>query len=529
MGQRFTCLQQFSFAASAIAGVFFIQWICLFNGHSGVWDGAFYYAYGRSLAFDGDLDLVNDFILSYPTGSPDYVSKQFHLDLTPQGRVHNPFAVGSGLLWLPFLLVIRLVALVFVPAEVLTGYEWFFIGPTAAFSSLSALIAFWFSYRLAKQFTSQTAALVATLTLMFTTPLLYYQFREPFYAHAFSALVATLVIFVWWKKWQIPGQWPEAMQMGVLLGLAILVRWQHLIYFLLPATAVVWWWWERRMEGWQTAVYLPLRQLLLTGLFASLVVSIQLIIWYQFYGRWITVPQGSSFVDWTAPYIWLTLFSPFRGLIPWMPVIVPAIIGLLLLLWQNPRIALPLLALLLLEIYVNGSTRDWFGGGGYGPRRVTGAIAIFVLGYAVLLAYLPRQWQALSSWVMGILLVGQQLLLLKYGLSDKLGGRVVSMAPMFEWHETTLFRFAMDILERGRTTIAQPGSLFVYPNSPLAQFMLSQSPFESFASLLVTTVLLLVGWLAWQKIKRQPEKRPFWAACLIIFIILFDFWLLFVA
>lgn len=529
MEQRLTWLQQPHFAGVVIVCVFLAQWLCLFNLRSGVWDGAFYYAYGRSLAFDGDLDLVNDFLLSYPTGSPDYVNKQYHLDLTQEGRVHNPFAVGSGLLWLPFLLVIRLGAALFMPLAVLTGYEWFFVGPTAVFSSLSALIGFWVSYKLARQFASQAAALAATVTLMFTTPLLYYQFREPFYAHAFSAFLTTLVIFVWWQQWQTPGQWPQAMQLGLLLGLAILVRWQHLIYFLLPAASVVWWWWQRRRDGWQTAVYHPLRQLILTGLVTSLVVSIQLVVWHQFYGSWITVPQGSSFVDWTAPYIWPTLFSPFRGLIPWMPVFVPAFIGLLLLLRQHPRLALPLLALLLLEIYVNGSTRDWFGGGGYGPRRVTGAIAIFVLGYAVLLTHLPRWWQVAAGWILGLLLVGHQLLLLRFGLPDKLGGRVVSMAPLFEWQETTLSRFATELWQRGGVFISQPASFLVYPNAPLFQVMHRQWPVEPLVAFLIAVVLLYAGWVGWQKIKQRPEKRPLWAAFLTVVIILFDCWLLLVA
>ena len=87
-------------------------------------------------------------------------------------------------------------------------------------------------------------------------------------------------------------------------------------------------------------------------------------------------------MDWTAPCLLPTLFSTYRGLLPWMPVTLFSVLGLFVLGKRQLRLAVPLLAVLLLELYVGASTRDWFGGGGFGPRRFISELPIFLVDYA---------------------------------------------------------------------------------------------------------------------------------------------------
>ncbi|MDX1687514.1 MAG: hypothetical protein R3248_05985 [Candidatus Promineifilaceae bacterium] len=508
-----------------LAAVFLLQWAAFMHVGGPSWDAAFYYSFGRSLAFDQDLKLENDLLLSYETASPDFVAKAMHADKTSTGRVATPFALGSGLLWLPLLAVVRLFAWL-VGAAGGTGYEWYFAGTVASFSALSGLVAYGLAYRIARRETGRVVAALATVTVAFATPLLYYQFREPLYAHVSSALTITLCVYVWQRTYDRLPPVREGVLFGVLLGLAALVRWQNVIYALLPLSSVIWVWVRRPAEERRKEWMRPVAYLAGVAGSSLIVFSIQLVFWRLVFGVWATIPQGETFMVWTDPFVRELLLSPFRGLLPWMPVFAPAVLGLLLQMRRRPRVVLPLLLILLLSTYVNASSRDWFAGGGYGPRRLTGELAIFVLGYAWLLQALPTAVRTAGGIVVGLLLALHQLLLLRFGLVERLGGSVVSMAPRFEWRETDLLTFGRQLLGHIPDVVRRPVDFFVLPGSPLSVW-LQEGVFPLQHVLALAGAGLFLGLFLWLA-SRAPRKgkRIVAPAAALAAVLLLDIWLL---
>ena len=495
-----------------LAGAFAVQWLLLMNILAPTWDAAFYYSYARSLAFDQDLSLENDLLASYSTASADFVAAELHTNRTPTGRVYAPFAIGSGLLWLPLLAILRLAVLAFgLPSG--SGYEWYMVAPVVTFSALTGLLAFYAAFRLARQETGRRAALLATLTMSFATPLLYYQFREPLYAHVPSALLTTLFLFAWWRIYrEIPSAW-RGLGLGALLGLAALIRWQNAIYLTLPLMSATWTWLTLPSETRRQKVATLLTFLsALAGAF-FLVFSAQLIVWQIFYGSWLTIPQGGSFMTWASPFIRELLFSPFRGLLPWMPIFGLACVGLVVQVRRNPRLVAPLIVLLILSAYVNASSRDWFAGGGYGPRRSTGELAILVLGYAWLLKALPVTVRTVAGLSAGVFLALHQWLLLRFALAEQIGGRVVSMAPRFEWTEVSLPEFGRQLFGHVPDIIHRPVDVFVLPGSPLHLVILGgKLPLMHLLSLLVAAAFLLALISIGVVLRRSWRQRRRWTA-----------------
>jgi hypothetical protein len=468
-------------AFALILFVFLSQWLVLFSAQVPEWDGAYYYAIARSVAFDQDLHLENDLMAAYPYVNPPY--RASHLDRleehrTITGRISAPFAIGISLLWVGWLVVLEpLTSMLLTLNGPVTGYEWPFIITVATFSALCGLMAFWLGYRLARKVVEEKWAIAAAITLMFTTPMLYYQFRDAFYSHTAGALTMGLVVYAWWHIRQRPLTWRAGVLMGGLIGLATLVRWQHLLYLTLPAISALWDWVllpgpERgpafkRLLGYGVAM----------GAAAFLVFFVQMVVWRLFYGSWVEVPQGDFYMVW-VPLFWRsTLFSPYRGLFLWMPVALFSLIGLVDLSRQSPRTYIPILLMLVLEIYINSSTRDWFGGGGFGPRRFTSELVVLVLGYAGFLQLLGQQlsrWQVihrLSGWLaagLGMVLAWQQWILLRYGLVEKMGGRNLSMQPDYRWEETTLGEFARQIMNHVGDLWSRPQDFLIFAHSPVA-------------------------------------------------------------
>ena len=514
-----------------LLALFLLQWLFLQSIREPTWDAVSYYIYARSVVFDRDLQFENDYQLSYPTAGEHFAYKALDQVKTETGRVANLFAVGTALLWLPWLTVLRVAALFLFPVEVgLTGYERFFVSNLAALSALFGFLAILLSYCVAQGAINRRLALVSAATLMFATPMLYYQFREPMYSHTASALAVSLCVFVWWRRHDTKVTAWHALGLGALIGLAGLVRWQNLAYLLLPFMSSLMLW-VKEPERRSRQVWGPaLQNLLLSGVAALAVFTLQMAMWRVLYGSFITIPQGNTFIDWRASFLIPLLFSSFRGLLPWMPVFFLALIGLLALSKRKPLLGLPLLLMLLLAIYINGSTRDWFAGGGYGPRRLTSELVIFVVGYAAFLKLLPRRIRSWAAVLLGIGLALHQWILLRYALEERLGGQVMSMAPTFNWEDIPLTQFIVDLLSLAVRAGQQPIDFLILPDSPISIILNSQAwPVQHVGTLLATFLFLLLvvgGTILWAR-RTKTKNQLVWALLLVVlFLGLVELWIL---
>ncbi len=519
-----------------LVGLFLGQCALLLVVATPNWDAAFYYAYARSTLFDGDLALQNDLQLSYATAGSDFVNRQLDTDLTATGRVNTPFAIGSSLFYLPVLATVRLLlglaSAVGLNLSGSTGYEWPYLATAAAFSAILGLLAFWVTWRAAKRLAGRRAALLAVTTLMFTTPLLYYQFREPLYAHTAAAFVTSLVVWRWLRTEGRVLQPAGALLFGGLIGLAALVRWQHALYLLLPLATAGWALAGRGTE--RRSVRVVLRYLLLVGMGAVVPMLLQMAQWKLFHGAWLLVPQGEGFINWRAAFLGQVLFSPFRGLLAWMPIFFPAALGLLFLARRHTRLVLPLLGVLLLDLLVNSSTPDWFAGGGYGPRRFLGELLILGVGYAGFLRLFRQRWRLIVGVVAGLLLAWHQWILLRYGLIERMGGRVLSMAPNFRWEEDSLVTFAGQIGRHLLDPLRDPVDFFVLPGSPLHLWLLGMGiSWAHVVGLVLAGGLVLLGlWLTgrwWRAWRRNGRVRRYSLAGAALFCLLGAAWIVLLA
>jgi hypothetical protein len=446
-----------------------LQYLVAFQPDALAWDGVFYYSYARSAVLDGDLEFANDISLSYRvTPGMDFVSMDFHEVKTATGRTANPFAPGTGILWLPTYVAVAAATRV-AGAGALTGYEIALRWTTAAVSAGYGLGAILVAWRLAKRATGRWAAGLASATLMFSTPMLYYQFREPFYSHCASAMMVGLFVVSWWQAAEAAHRAPiSGLLLGVIGGTAAIVRTQNAVYLVLPLLTGL-----MRAAGAARrsdvrALRATLAWLAYVGAAAIAVLSVQLAVWRVLYGRWLALPQGPTFMDWRAPWVLPLLLSSYKGLLPWMPVVVPGTLGLLLLARRRPHVAVPLLIALCLQVYVNACVNDWFGGGGYGPRRFTGTVTILLVGYAALVGFRRETGYRLGMVAVSAALATHQWLLICRGFVDEIGGRFIRMSAPPLWEETGLRVFAGRLLGYVPEVARDPGAHLVLPGSPIA-------------------------------------------------------------
>jgi hypothetical protein len=356
-------------------------------------DGIMYYVYVRSLMKDGDVDFTNEYA---------HYGRLDREDLrvpTETGLRRSIFAVGPGLMWIPFFLageaVARGQALFGVPVD-LSGYGPSHVNAVALGSFAYGFAAVWLVHAVLRRHFRAAVALAAALLMWAATFLHWYMVHQPAMSHAVSAFAAAFVLWLWDRHRDDRTAAGHAL-LGLAIGLAMCVRWQNAVFVLLPAFDLV-----RRAVRRERRPALPADAgALLGGVLAGALP--QMLVWSALYGVWILPypPHGADFVRLDHPFLLQTLFSSRHGLLSWTPVLWAGFLGFVPLLRRRPALAAPLVVPLLAMTWVNACSGDWWAGGSFSNRRFDGLLPALACGLAAaidtLQSWLRRQPRAAAA------------------------------------------------------------------------------------------------------------------------------------
>ncbi len=274
-------------------------------------DGLGYYAWLRSLLLDGDWAFDNEFDHHNVVG--DYVPPAH--PRTPRGRRPNPWSIGPACAWAPLVVPAHMVLQVWRgspwPAD---GYSLPYQLLVGCGTLLASFAGLGLTYGAGRCHARPESAALAAACLLLGTTVVYYSAVEGSMAHGLgTAAVAGLVCY-WLRTYgsRSAGRW---LLVGVLTGVAALVRWQLATFAVLPAGECLLLGTGRRRLG-----------LALAGLGAIGAFTPQMIAWRTVYGAWLVTPYPVAH-NWLAPSGWQVLASPDRGLFYWTPLVLVAVTG----------------------------------------------------------------------------------------------------------------------------------------------------------------------------------------------------------
>jgi hypothetical protein len=368
-------------------------------------DGDYYYAYLASLYFDRDLDLSDELARSQLiAGRP-----ALHL---PSGRpTPTSFTVGPALLWMPAFALADagvLAAQTFGLSVARTGYSMPYQLAVALATLLYGLLGVWCAFQAAlwwcgaDALRSRNGAAIAVAAALCASPTLYYLVFEPTMAHGLSVFAASLLVWLWLKT-GLSGKWARWLAVGLAGGLCALIRPQDGLLLLLPISSVL---------GLRYRRALPCASALVLG--AAIAFLPQMLTWQATFGRPFAVPQGPEFLQWTRPALLQVWFSIHHGLFTWTPIWVLALIGLALAPSHMRRLVVAMVAVFLLESYVNAAARDWWAGDAFGARRFLGLFPIFAVGLSALACRGRERWEGAFTGVATLLTAANLALMAAY-------------------------------------------------------------------------------------------------------------------
>ena len=273
------------------------------------------------------------------------------------------------------------------------------------------LLGGWATFFACRRVAGAAAAALASLGMMLGGPLLFYLFFHPAMSHAPSFALVAVLVLRWWRHWDLEAagtvlrpavsRWARpatqaaaraGAELGLWLGLLVLVRYQNLTYALLPlayalrlartrSPAAAW-----RAGG--AAALTALAVLSLQGIHLLRYGSsggLPLGLAAQG-GRGLTLAENR--LDLASPNFWRVLFSCQHGAFYWTPMLALGGAGLLWAAWRHSW-ARVFLAVFLANVYLVGCLSggtNWSGDHAFGMRYLADCAPLLAAGLAAALA-----------------------------------------------------------------------------------------------------------------------------------------------
>jgi hypothetical protein len=327
------------------------------------------------------------------------------MDTGPHGHKLNRAPIGPALAMLPLYCLGEGTKAVAAAALRGLGADPQVLGPppfephtgqmlyTGLVSALGAILGMFVVYRLLRRHCGEVAATLGAAASVLGTPVLWYATEQPHYQHAL-AFAATALFVERWDHGRRLGRSLSAARfarLGLLGGLAMLMRPQEVVFLLLPGlellVALVR---ALRARDGRTALRVVLGGLALAA-GAGLAFLPQLAVWAAYFG-WLVRPFHIEPMRFGEPALLEVLFSMRAGLFPWTPLAYLGVVGLGLGLGLSRSSAATgirgLVAgaacVIAADVYVVASSWAWHGTFSFGARRLADLAVFFALGTALL-------------------------------------------------------------------------------------------------------------------------------------------------
>jgi hypothetical protein len=379
-----------------------------------------WFSFLRSMWFDHDLSFDNEYRYfdEHGVAARSGFHETFLESTTPTGLRENFGTIGCAILWAPFYAAGDLTAHVLRASGrpvALDGYSSPYISAVCYGSAAYGFLALLLSCAIVHRVTGGSAYSAAAV-IWLGTPLLFYMYVSPVFAHACSAFAVALFLWTWLvvrDRWSAGGM----AVLGASAALVVMVREQDVFFlggpaldlFLMLVS-------DRRLPGRAgPSARTRLVAAAACVVTAAIVYMPQVLAYIAINGHVGPSHHVANKMSWWSPHGLAVVFSTEHGLFFWTPLVVPALAGLVWLAAapavsgpRSPadvrRIALCVLLSVALQIYVVGCVESWTVEGAFGQRRFVSLTPALVTGLAVLFDR-ARQWDVARRGLLTAIIV----------------------------------------------------------------------------------------------------------------------------
>lgn len=368
------------------------------------WDAMGYYLYlpAHFIYHDlGHMAFIGDIMREYNPSSSFY--QAFQVPGGPEGQLVTKYTCGLAILWTPFFFLGHWAAGWFdYPQD---GFSAPYQIAIAFGGLLFALLGLGLLRRvLLRYFSDAVTTLVLVLLVLGSN---YFQYAVFDAAMAHNYLFTGYALLLWLTiRWHERPTRGGAFCIGLTLGLLVLIRPSEAVAVVIPLL------WNVGSVAAARAKLALLKarwqDVLLLALGGGLGVLPQPLYWHWATGHFLFYSYGDQHFSFLKPHIWEVLFSFRKGWLIYSPLLLLPLAGLMALWRQHRALAVPVLAFVVLNLWVVSAWDIWWYGGSIGQRALVQSYAVLALPWGAALAWLlapERRWRLRAAAAVVVVLL----------------------------------------------------------------------------------------------------------------------------
>ncbi|MCB9045259.1 MAG: hypothetical protein H6550_03865 [Chitinophagales bacterium] len=255
---------------------------------------------------------------------------------------------------------------------------------------LAGLVGLWYFRRLLLLYFSDKATAITLFLLVVGTNYLNYAAIDVTITHSYLFTIYVFLLLNTHYFYATPNR-KYAVRIGLLMGLAILVRPSEMIAAIIP---LAWGMESISFSAIKERISFLMqhyRYLLLAVACTVLVGSLQVAYWWYVAGQPFVYSYTDQGFTWKSPHFWLYTFSYRSGWLVYTPLLMFVFAGLLPFLWRGKN-KVAIITFFLVNYYIISAWDIWWYGGMGGRAMVQSYVVVFFIIATLVETLLRTRW-----------------------------------------------------------------------------------------------------------------------------------------
>lgn len=367
------------------------------------WDVFGYYLYLPATFIYHDLGISDFSWLQQILDTYHPTNGFYQAYIGPAGDYVMKYPMGLAIIYAPFFFIAHLFSgILGFPSD---GFSLPYQFSVAMGCLLYTIAGLWFLRKILLTYFSEGVTAITMVLIVLGTN--YFQLTAYDGAMVHNALFTIYTLIIWLTiMWYKKPSWGFSIFLGLLIGLAIIIRPTEIISALIP---ILWGIYNKEtlQRKWKL-VTSNWSQVTIIVVMVFLAGFIQLIYWKIYAGSWLYYSyEPSEKLEWIAPYLWLVLVSFKKGWLIYTPMMLFALIGFYRLGKKFKPVFYVVFLFTVVNILIVASWPTWWYGGSFGQRAMMHSYAILVFPLAALVQWLfsKKAWIKLPVLIILIFLI----------------------------------------------------------------------------------------------------------------------------
>jgi hypothetical protein len=314
-----------------------------------------------------------------PPGIDEKTGYPFFLD-TEHNKITTNYFYGVAFLVSPFFFAAHIISEVSGIDEI-GGFSWIFNKAFEIASVFYLVLGLFFLKQFLKNYFNEPLQYIVLLATFVGTNLFYYSIEITLMSHVYSFFTISVFLYAMKEFLNETSQYRYFLLMAIAFGVLLIIRPTNcLIGFFFP-------FWD--INNWKEAinrVKLILRPKFIFPLITIVIIMFipQMIYWNIMHGTFFYLEYGEGFSFLSHPKILQVWFSTLNGLVPWSPLTLLFMTGMVFMIVKKYKNGILILVFFLLVSYMAAAYKFWYYGCGYGHRAFVEFLPVFCIPFGFL-------------------------------------------------------------------------------------------------------------------------------------------------